>query len=733
MASQTDTVIKFDETFYLRHKNGQYLTFAQKEGWGTKRHFPKLSSNKPVKLQLKGKGKNKTHNLTNGDRVKIHSLEGSLGGYDILGAFADKHNCYYWKDGYDDAKQGWQIHKVSGYRVNAISDGDEVYFTNLSYSNQRLAADTKYPGYITTKKNSTETWIVESVHKKQQQQKQPQKQPVVESNTKNPASVFGLSIASADPSNTGVILWTRINPDKYDSKESLKYEVCENKQFSEGVIKGEVEASNFSEKRDYTVHVDLHGRLEAGKTYYYRFLYKGIYSKIGRCKTLRAADDKTNLRLAVVTCNDYSTGYFNAFYHLAEENIDFVIHVGDFIYEYSQYPPGYGKVFRKDIKLTDDKYKQTADSKRTTSLKDFRYIYRTYREDLALQAAMEQHTWIITLDDHEVADNWYWDYQHNTIDVGSDHPVFGKTTEEKTNLYNNAIQAWREYVPARLKKAENVNKDTEPHEYQIYRHFRFGSLVDFFLTDSRSYRSKPEADPLKQSSDATMLGVNQKKWLIDGVTKSNATWQVWGNQTLLATAQANVEIANLKGEPELIDDWQAYMRERGDILEAVKKSQTDNKSHFVVFTGDMHTSMISELKTDVNDHNSKAVGVELMTPSLTSPGVLEGAREAITRFTGNSILGWVEDLIGGSSTESEMLSEFNKGMSPHIKHYDSTIYGYAIAQFTPNELTWEVYNVDKKACEEVDGRDISKKGVNLKSCKVRAEYNPNNIELTVQD
>lgn len=719
MASQSDTVIKFDETFYLKRKNGQCLTGAKSEGFPTKRHFPRLSSSKPVKLQLKGKNKNKTHNLKNGDTIKIRSLEENLGGYDILGAFGDKHNCYYWKDGYDDKKQGWQIHQLSG-NSDAIRDGDQVYFTNVSYSNQRLAADTKYPGYITTKKSASDIWIIESVNKKK---------PVKESNSSNPASVFGLSIASGDPSDKGVILWTRINPDKYDIKESLKYEVCENKQFSGSVIRGEVKASNFGEERDFTVHIDLHGRLEAGKTYYYRFLYKGVYSKVGRCKTLPASNANIEqLRLAVVTCNDYSTGYFNAFYHLAEENIDFVIHVGDFIYEYSQYPPGYGKVLREDIKLIDDKYKQTKKSQITTSLKDFRHIYRTYRQDLALQAAMEQHTWIITLDDHEVADNWYWDYENHTINVGKDHPMFTKSIQERENLYNSAIQAWREYVPARLEKVTNVNKDTEPHEYHIYRHFRFGSLIDFFLTDSRSYRSKPEADPNKQSPDATMLGVNQKRWLLNGIKESDATWQVWGNQTLLATAQANVEIANLKGEPELIDDWQAYMGERGDILQAVKDSQTENKSHFVVFTGDMHTSMISELKTDVNDDSSK-VGVEFMTPSLTSPGVLEGALEEIKGYTGNIVFDVLEKLIGGSSTESEILSEFNKGISPHIKHYDSSINGYAIAEFTASELTWEVYKVDKRVCDEADdGSNISKRGANKHLAKTM-KYDPNTITL----
>ncbi|MGB6295381.1 MAG: alkaline phosphatase D family protein [Rivularia sp. (in: cyanobacteria)] len=753
MNTQTQTVLKFDDLFYLKHKkSGKYLVSVGKGRYD----FPRLDNKQGIKLQVKHPEGNNTGNLKNGNKIKIRSLEDGLGNNRILGAFRDSHNCYYWKDGYDNDKQSWTIHKV-GNDGGVICDGDEVCFTNVSYSNQTLVADDRYDGYLTTKKNALDTWIIESVNKKQ---------PVVESNTntKNPASVFGLSVASGDPSATGVILWTRINPEVYKKEEKLTYQVCESKNFDNCVIDEEVSAS-FGEETDYTVHVDLDGRLEAYKTYFYRFHYAGVYSKTGRCKTLQASDkDMSSLRLAVITCNDYSTGYFNAFYHLAEleeqkQDIDFVVHLGDFVYEYAQYPPSYGHVYREDIKWKQDpRYKSEADDiQRAISLENFQQIYRTYRQDLALQAAMEQHTWIVTLDDHEVADNWYWNYDEETINVDKAHPAFNKTKKEKKDLYNNAIKAWRQYVPARLEEVDKdkIDKELEPHEYHIYRRFHFGKLVDFFLTDSRSYRSKPRPDlgaDDKVNPQPTMLGQKQKEWLTEGIKNSDATWKVWGNQTLLATSSINTFIANyVEKDPDIIDDWQAYMGERKSILQTIKHSETkkhgnkNNKSNFVVFTGDMHTSMISYLHHDFtgvgNGDRSKIAGVEFMTPSLTSPGISEGLRKKIPGYIPdssmiNDVMQMLPNIFSNDSSddagEGSTLHKVTAGLmrfNTYIKHYDSSINGYAIAEFTADELKWEVYAVNKSDHRVADdGSNISKRGANKHLAKTM-KYDPNTITL----
>jgi alkaline phosphatase D len=778
--NKTQTVVQFGDTFYLKNKSGQYLVAAEKGRY----FFPRLDNQDGERLQLVGD----TGELQHNDNLKIRSLETQLGDRDVLGAFPDSHNCYYWNDGYDERKQSWKITKANG-KPGIIHYGDEVYLTNIYYDKQTLAADTKHSGYLTTVKNAKEVWILEST----------QKLPVTESIISKPNTVFDLSVASGDPTPTGVVLWTRINPETYQENLPLKYEVSRDHQFSNLVTDGTVSASDINEKTDYTVKVNL-DKLEPNQRYFYRFIYDTETSPIGRCKTLPNENELIEkLRLAVITCNDYSTGYFNAFYHLAEEDIDFVVHLGDFVYEYIEYPPGYGEIIRDDLKLTNNEFPISdpdVNAERTVLLKDFRHVYRTYRQDPALQKAMENHTWIITLDDHEIADNCYWDYKNNTMDISVDEPLhpiyqkFDKGSDEAKQamkqLYENATQVWSEYIPT------SFQKTGEP-PYKLYRHFRFGLLIDFFLTDSRSFRDKPNLEineqilekvkerqasqPDVNVSDvmkavrqemglhdwqASMLGKEQKEWLINGVTGSDAKWKVWGNQTLLATAYAN----EWMGE---IDDWHGFKAERYEILQAVKDSETTKKqgsekiSRFVVLTGDMHTSLIAYLKTDFagiwnkgNLNYSKLAGVEFMTPSLTSPGISEGIyakvyKEAAKRGVENpapvtetveAAASWALD--GVSSLVSSVVPDvvedkvsvhkavtgnFIKRLSPHIEHFDSSVNGYAIAEFTKEKLQWYVYAINKTVYEKADdGRNLSTNRAEKKLVQ-SATYNPDGIRL----
>ncbi|MUG92207.1 hypothetical protein F7734_06935 [Scytonema sp. UIC 10036] len=880
MANQD--IVRFGDTFYLKHESSkQYLVNVN----SSRRNWPQLSNTGHVELKIDG-GEGE---VTSNSYIKIKTTEQAVFNNDTLGAFADSHNCYYWKDGYDDGKQGWRITKASG-NAGPIFYGERVHITNISYHNQRLALDTKYQGYITTVENAGDSWILEPAKATPSSDVQP--------SSPKSSDIFSWSVASGDPTTTGVILWTRVNPKDYDDTTSLKYQVTnkDDSGFNSVVLEDEVKASQFNSEKDHTVHVDLNGKLKPNQSYLYRFIYKNVYSPIGHCKTLPDANTELNkLSLAVLTCNDYSTGYFNALYKLAEENVDFVIHLGDFIYEYLQYPPGYGDIVRTDLTIKNNKYphKDPANCDRATSLEHFRHIYQTYRQDPALQKAMENHTWIVALDDHEIADNCYWNYEDNKMDVSVDdppHPIYENLKDKPKedarvamlDLYKNATQAWREYVPSRVQK---LNKSEDPR-YDLYRKFQFGSLVDFFLTDSRSFRDKPELETnsqiLKKVKEyqksypiaraiakarndlklpewkASMLGQNQKNALIGDIEKSNASWRVWGNQTFLATALANEMI----GE---IDDWHGFKAERYEILQRVKDSETlkntkeleelnkktnktekdiqklkfkpDQISRFVVFTGDMHTSLVAYLKTETetlqsdlasgavdkfqpgvsdvasgasklasgalnllsadlgraatnvgegalnlgkgalnlglgalkvggdalsgigsgiihpietaqnavetvkNSFNydySKLVGVEFMTPSVTSPGISEGILkklesklpvdipkilEKLALFTDNSVhqqQSWQHKFVTGSPIKS---------LSPHIEHYDSRVNGYAIAEFTADELNWKVYRVDRTDHDKLEGRNVSTARAK-KELVQSVKYNPNGIELT---
>jgi len=490
--------------------------------------------------------------------------------------------------------------------------------------------------------------------------------------------VFSWSVASGDPCDSGVVLWTRINPDAYRVDMPLYFEVSEDEYFQTLVVEAEVSPKDFGEERDFTVNLDLEGLLKPAKTYYYRFIYDGAESRTGRCKTLPEAGSYCDqARFAILTCQDYTTGFYNAFNHLADEDIDFVVHLGDFIYEYDQYP-GFANIPRS-IELPSGE-------KVASTLEDYRAIYRTFRTDPHLQRAMENHTWIITWDDHETADNAFWDYERDTLGLPHHDERRNDDAESLRTLKRAAQKAWIEYIPARVQVNESA---IHAFDYlKLYRKFEVGDLLELYMTDSRTYRTE---EPCKggtewenywcvdyKNSSQTMLGHEQRDWLINGMKESEAKWQVWGNQTLLAQLAATVlgeQIAYAN-----YDAWDGYQHERETIMRELKDNDVSN---LVVLTGDMHTCLTSYLKIDYgnifNWDYRNLVGVELMTPSVTSPNLSDNIKENLPI---NSNL---KALMNGAAQVN----------NPHIKDFNSSIYGYSIIDFKRNTFKWTVYNIDK--------------------------------------
>ena len=490
--------------------------------------------------------------------------------------------------------------------------------------------------------------------------------------------VFTWSVASGDPCDSGVVLWTRINPDAYRVDMPLYFEVSEDEYFQTLVVEAEVSPEDFGEERDFTVNLDLEGLLKPAKTYYYRFIYDGTESRTGRCKTLPEAGSYCDqARFAILTCQDYTTGFYNAFNHLADEDIDFVVHLGDFIYEYDQYP-GFANIPRS-IELPSGE-------KVASTLEDYRAIYRTFRTDPHLQRAMENHTWIITWDDHETADNAFWDYERDTLGLPHHDERRNDDAESLRTLKRAAQKAWIEYIPARVQVDESAS---HAFDYlKLYRKFEVGDLLEIYMTDSRTYRTE---EPCKggtewenywcvdyKNSSQTMLGHEQRDWLINGMKESEAKWQVWGNQTLLAQLAATVlgeQIAYAN-----YDAWDCYQHERETIMRELKDNDVSN---LVVLTGDMHTCLTSYLMIDYgnifNWDYRNLVGVELMTPSVTSPNLSDNIKENLPI---NSNL---KALMNGAAQVN----------NPHIKDFNSSIYGYSIIDFKRNTFKWTVYNIDK--------------------------------------
>ncbi|WP_444946831.1 alkaline phosphatase D family protein [Microbulbifer sp. VTAC004] len=496
----------------------------------------------------------------------------------------------------------------------------------------------------------------------------------------NDGLVFDLSVASGDPSQTGVVLWTHINPAAYVSGQTLYIDVALDEGFTQPILSAEVSADDITADRDYTVNIDLEGYLSPNQRYYYRFKYGNLCSRTGRCHTLPTGSLES-IKMAVVTCQDYTTGYYNAYSHLADEDVHCVLHLGDFIYEYAEYE-GFEDSIVHSLALPSG-------GSVAMNLEDYRHIYKEYRKDKNLQRAMEMHSFIITWDDHETADNAYWDYDRDTLGVPS-HPyqTGNNNPDQLRQLRRDAQQAWIEYVPARVKVNEAAS---HAFDYlQIYRSFQFGDLVDLYMTDSRTYRTK---EPCKdgtawenywctdyENESQTMLGKTQRDWLIDGIVNSSARWKVWGNQTLLAQLAGTA-----LGRPLVFanyDAWDGYQWEREKILSSIKDSSIDN---FVVLTGDLHSSITSYLKVNFNNINNwnydNLVGVELMTPSISSPNMNDT----------------VEKGIDVGSVFTSLLNGGVQLNNPHIKDFVSNIYGYAVIEFNHSELNWTVYNIDKKS------------------------------------
>jgi len=525
------------------------------------------------------------------------------------------------------------------------------------------------------------------------------------------ARVFNLSVASGDPTPSGVMLWTRITPSAWRAGEPLYFQLSREADFSSLVLQGQVGADDISASRDFTIKLDLDGALEAGSRYYYRFIYDGTVSKTGRCRTSPLTGAQ-NLKLALVTCQDYTNGYYGAYDHIAtDDSIDFVVHLGDFIYE-SAGDPRY-----QSLPFADRLIQLPSDGMVAMDLQDYRALYRAYRADPFFQKAMENHTWIITRDDHETANDCYWDYARHTLGA-PDHPYttdaqYGNDPARLNQLMLDSQRAWLEYVPARVQ----VNLDsTDPQQFlKHYRRFDLGGMVDLFMLDTRSYRTAHacgEGDigerylPLKcrpeviDSPNQFLLGETQRDWLIDGLTDSSARWKLMGNQTYMG--KLGFRLSRFGNTPVNVDAWDGFTHERMLLANELKSNQVGN---LVVATGDLHTYIASQMKLDYTNRNhldaNNIFGVEYMTPSVTSAGLL--------------------DVVSGGSSNKRPLKPAEKAAlisfvstvvrtaNPHIRFFNTMDHGYSTLEFTTNYCEWSAFIVNKDVNSSQEGKKLTRR------------------------
>lgn len=458
-------------------------------------------------------------------------------------------------------------------------------------------------------------------------------------------------VASGDPLPDGVILWTRMTPEDPAAAARVVWVVATDPELSQVVRAGE---ATTDASRDHTVKVDVRG-LAPATTYYYAFVdERGRPSLPGRTRTApMAGAENERLRLALVSCSNYSSGYFNPYARLAERSdLDLVVHVGDYFYEL-----GGGGLRPHDP------------PREIVALDDYRRRYAQYRLDPSLRDCHRQHPWVAVWDDHESANN-SWEggaAQHQPATEG-DWQVRKRAS----------IRAYLEWMPVREVDAADP--------LRIWRPLRFGTLVDLLLLDTRLYgRNVPGTDTGvtgEESEDParTMLGPVQKAWLKERLTASAAggtAWRLLGQQTMISphrNVPTQVPIPYLLdditetlglglregGGNEGSDNWGAYLAERDELIAFLRDGGiTDN----VVLTGDIHTAWGCDVTDDVFPPTYEpatgagSVGVELVCMSVTSHNLQE------------------------TTMEDDAVTAINEGIvaaNPNVAYTDQSGHGYVL-------------------------------------------------------
>lgn len=502
-------------------------------------------------------------------------------------------------------------------------------------------------------------------------------------------SLFSLGVASGDPLAQSVVLWTRLAPDPLNgggmgsASVPVQWEVATDVGLSNVVASGSTPARAVN---GHTVHAVVSG-LQPDSWYYYRFGAMGEFSRIGRTRTLPRPDAPVDhLRCALVSCQNLPEGYFAAYKDIALQDLDFVLHVGDYIYESgaSANPvfPGRDHTGAEIFSVTD-----------------YRNRYALYKLDTHLQDAHARFPFITTPDDHEVDNNYAGTAAEETAPYqGADF------LQRRTNGY----QVYSETMTLRGANQFKKNQGT----FELYRQFRFGLLADIFVLDTRQFRTDQPAQDNFGSTDpdtnnatiegifgeklydpaginnpaATMMGATQEAWLADGLKHSRAGWNVIAQQVMVTpwnlarTARLSAS-AGIQGNANLtpqqkqgllalvgqidnvfnVDAWDGYTAARARLLQMISTLKPKNP---IVLSGDIHSAWAANLLSDFNNPNSDLIAAEFVGTSISSTFLSQDPRPV--------------DFIVRSGVKQD---------NPHIKFFDGLFRGYCICDV--NNQRWQ--------------------------------------------
>jgi len=399
-----------------------------------------------------------------------------------------------------------------------------------------------------------------------------------------PGEPFTLGIASGDPLPDSVILWTRLAPmpgvaggGMPDEVYSVTWEVASDEAFTDIVASDVADADP---KFAHSLHVDVSG-LEPDTWYWYRFTIGEYTSAVGRTRTTPALGAKPErLSFATASCQDFSDGYFTAYQHMAKEDIDMVVFLGDYIYESGATGPI-----------------RSHGGEEPTTLDAYRIRHALYKGDKDLKAMHLRCPWLFLWDDHEVENNYAGDISQD------DAP-----TEEWLARRSAAYQAYYEHMPLRLPPPEGPN-------YQMYHALQWGDLAEFWLLDTRQYRSDQNCMDVPGTGcegwkeyEGTLLGEEQEGWLLDGLATSGAVWKLVTQQLVFSTVDFNGTLINF-------DQWDGYPRARQRLLDYIAMEEIEN---VVVISGDIHLCGLGDLAALADDDESPVVATEIVTTSISS-------------------------------------------------------------------------------------------------------------------
>ena len=474
----------------------------------------------------------------------------------------------------------------------------------------------------------------------------------------DPAGPFALGIASGDPLPDSVILWTRLvggsRPLPVRPVE-VTWQIAHDERFRHPVRSGRATARP---ELAHSVHVDARGLLP-GREYFYRFRALGAISPIGRTKTAPAPrHDAAGLRFGIVNCQDFQNGYWPAYWGLADEDLDVVLHLGDYIYEYDP-----------SSRFADRRHStpQTPGLDQLVTLDDYRNRHAQYKGDPALQAAHAAFPWIVTWDDHETENNYA-----GLVDEIDDTGARRQSPADFARQRAAAYQAYYEHMPIR------ANLHPGSADLRIFRRFDFGRLARFNVLDTRQYRTdQPGGFPsdfgLATAGTAnvtgTLTGEDQERWLAAGLNHSPARWNVIAQQVMMSRIKFPNPFGTVPPIIANLDQWDGYAPQRTRLLHHLADAHVANP---IILAGDIHSTWLSELKLDFDRPEQPSVAVEFTATSVSSdfPIAFDAPLKAV-----------------------------NPTLNPHVRYFDGSRRGYL--RCTVDRRAW---HTDVRTVETIDLR-----------------------------